>query len=195
MPETKTDKVKNIYAALLEVQRELPSLQKSAVNPHFKNKYVPLEELNPATLEVLNKHNLVWLTFPGVHDNEPALTYSLVYTPTGEQIGGTMLLQSKASGPQDQGSAITYGRRYALMAVLGLVADTDDDGEKAQAATVAPVSEQNKQGILLLLNKLGRTQPDFEKQAGKPLADLTNTEALMWGGKLRTELLSAQANH
>jgi hypothetical protein len=42
------------------------------------------------------------------------------------------------SDPQGQGSAITYARRYALMAVLGLVADEDDDGNKASAAKPKP---------------------------------------------------------
>jgi len=39
--------------------------------------------------------------------------------------------------PQAQGSAVTYARRYAYMSVLGLVADEDDDGQRATQAVKA----------------------------------------------------------
>jgi hypothetical protein len=41
------------------------------------------------------------------------------------------LLLSK-NDAQGQGSAITYARRYALCAVLNLVADDDDDGQQGR---------------------------------------------------------------
>jgi hypothetical protein len=39
------------------------------------------------------------------------------------------LLLSKID-PQGQGSGVTYARRYALVSVLNLVADDDDDGQR-----------------------------------------------------------------
>jgi hypothetical protein len=55
----------------------------------------------------------------------------LVHGESGEQMEGTMLLQAAKNDPQGQGSAITYAKRYALMALCGLSADEDDDGNKA----------------------------------------------------------------
>jgi hypothetical protein len=74
------------------------------------------------------------MTLPGRDaDGEPALTYRLAHAPTGDAIEGTMPLLLSKNDAQGQGSAITYARRYALCAVLNLVADDDDDGARAAA--------------------------------------------------------------
>jgi ERF superfamily len=125
-------------SALLAVQKEAPKLQKDGVNPHFKNKYVPLDSLMEAITPVLTGHGLVWITLPCRDEQgEPALRYRLVHVESGEEITETMPLLLKAEDPQGQGSAITYARRYSLMALLGLVANDDDDGKAASRSTVA----------------------------------------------------------
>lgn len=120
----------SFFADLLALQKELPKLQKTGINPHFKNKYVPLEELMQQVLPLINKHNFVLTQCPAHEDGEPTLIYGIVHT-SGAKLEGTMLLLSKGADPQSQGSAITYARRYSLMSLLGLVADADDDGNQA----------------------------------------------------------------
>ena len=121
-----------IYTALLAVQAEAPTLQKSSINPHFKSKFVPLDAVHEAVMPLLNKNGLAWVTLPGVSEGgNPVLRYRLIHAATGEEVTGTMPLLPTKQDPQGQGSAITYARRYSLMAVLGLVADEDDDGNKA----------------------------------------------------------------
>lgn len=175
-----TDTVKptgsNLFTALLAVQAEAPKLQKNAINPHFKNKYISLDALMDAIVPVLSKHKLIWATMPTTVNGEPALAYTLIHTPSGEQISEVMLLQAKAASPQDQGSAITYARRYSLMAVLGLVADEDDDGEKATVSAKAPANAVDKNNLLAMLKVLGRTPEDYEKFIGKTIDELTSTE-------------------
>lgn len=129
MPDTP----KGLWPALLAVQAEAPTLQKSAINPHFHSSYVPLDKLHETVIPLLNKHGLVWVTYPvwGTREAVPCLVYRLRHVDSGEELGATMLLMIDKANPQGQGSAITYARRYALMAVLGLVADEDDDGNKA----------------------------------------------------------------
>jgi hypothetical protein len=121
-------KPKGLYAALLAVQAEAPKLQKTAINPHFKSRFVPLEEVHEAVMPIVNKNGLVWITKPGINEHGPCLDYKLVHAETGEQEEGSMQLLPAKADPQGQGSAITYARRYALVAVLGLVPDEDDDG-------------------------------------------------------------------
>jgi hypothetical protein len=82
-------------------------------------------------LPVLNSNGLLLLQLPTTVGGEPALRTSIVHEETGESIEDTMLLVLAKDDPQGQGSAITYARRYALMAALGLVADEDDDAEAA----------------------------------------------------------------
>jgi hypothetical protein len=145
-----------LMGALLAVQAEAPQLQEDGVNPHFKNRYVPLDSLMKAITPVLTKHGLVWVTLPCRDgQGEPALAYRLIHAETGGEINGTMPLMLKASDPQGQGSAITYARRYSLMAVLGLVANKDDDGRRggqdgpatgrvAQGVSAAPVQSTER---------------------------------------------------
>lgn len=120
-----------MFVDLLAAQKEMPNLQKSAINPHFKNRYVPLEELMEKVVPVLNAHNLILTQMPGIADGHPVLTYGLLHA-SGERIEGTMLLMCAKDDPQGQGSAITYARRYSLMSLLGLTADVDDDAEKTR---------------------------------------------------------------
>jgi hypothetical protein len=151
-----TEPTSNLMTALLAVQAEAPKLQKDKINPAFRSKYLSLDALMEQVLPVLNKHKLVWITRPG-QDSEgrPVLSYELAFAvpshfpalppppkdggwsetkvtvlPT-EAIKGTMPLMLSKQDAQGLGSAITYARRYSLMAVLGLVADEDDDGAKA----------------------------------------------------------------
>lgn len=122
----------SLMEAVLAVQAEALKLPTTAVNPHFGNKYVSLAVLMAQTLPLLNKHGLAWMAFPCRDDDgEPILQYELHHIRSGEERVGKMLLLSAKNDPQGQGSAITYARRYSLMAVLGLVADPDDDGNAA----------------------------------------------------------------
>lgn len=122
-----------LMQALLAFQAEAPKLQRDAINPHFRSRYISLESLMGEVMPLLTKHGLVWITKPCRDENGPALTYKLIHAVSGELEQGTMPLMLAKSDPQGQGSALTYARRYSLMAVLGLVADEDDDGNHATA--------------------------------------------------------------
>ena len=136
MTAAKTEPATGLLPALLAVQAEAPTLAKNATNPHFKSKYAPLDTIVETVGPILAKHKLVWMTFPGRdEDGEPSLTYRLAHAPTGEVVEGSMPLLLSKRDAQGQGSAITYARRYALCAVLNLVADDDDDGHAAGQAT------------------------------------------------------------
>jgi len=124
--------MENLTQALIAAQQEFAPLKKSATNPHFKNKFVPLSEVLTNVLPILNKNGLAVSQFPSTtSDNEPALTTLLMHA-SGEVLKYTMPLLAAKNDPQGQGSAITYARRYALMSVLGVVGDEDDDGNAAQ---------------------------------------------------------------
>jgi hypothetical protein len=123
-----------LLAAMLAVQGEAPTLPKDATNPHYRSKYTPLDTIVETIGPILHRHGLVWSTLPGTDAHgAPALTYRLAHAATGEVLEGTMPLLLSKQDAQGQGSAITYARRYALCAVLNLVADDDDDGASAAA--------------------------------------------------------------
>ncbi len=118
----------SLAKALLMFQGEGVQLQRDAINPHFKNRYISLDSLMGDVMPVLNRCGLVLLQMPTQVDGEPGLTTRIMEATSGEFVEATMPLSLAKVDPQSQGSALTYARRYALMAFLGLVADEDTDG-------------------------------------------------------------------
>lgn len=121
--------------ALVAAQGSMPDLQRDKINPHFKSAYLSLEKLLAEVIPVLNKAGLAVAQFPTFVVTDagalPALRTVLIHGESGDRMEDTMLLQASKNDPQGQGSAITYAKRYALMALCGLSADEDDDGNKA----------------------------------------------------------------
>jgi hypothetical protein len=126
--------------ALLAFQKSAPAIQKDAINPHFGNRFPSLEGLMSAVVPQLNECGLIVTQLPTAilvdGRPSPALRTRITHAESGEHLEDVMLLMGKED-PQGQGSAITYARRYSLMAMLGLVADEDDDGNKA-SMTINP---------------------------------------------------------
>jgi hypothetical protein len=121
-----------LSAALVAFQAEAPTLAKNGRNPHFNSKFVPLDTIVETIQPLLATHGLAWVSMPGrAEDGTPVLKYRLLHGASGDAIDGEMPLLLQKQDPQGQGSAITYARRYALLSVLNLVADDDDDGNKA----------------------------------------------------------------
>lgn len=129
----------SIWEALLAFQAEAPVLPKdnSATVPtksggQYSYRYTDLGTIAEQIQPLLHKHGLVWVALPtGTHE-QPRLDYILGHAPSGQTITGAMPLFGVDTS-QTHGSALTYGRRYAKVAVLDLVADEDDDGAAASA--------------------------------------------------------------
>lgn len=131
-----SDKFEKLPAALVALQASLPSPRRTAKNEHFsknKNSYVDLDTLWLAVRPVLTEHRFaLFNTF--AHDPAEGrllMTTTLMHE-SGEWISSVLPMPvSKANDPQAVGSAITYGRRYSLASILGVVSDEDDDGNAA----------------------------------------------------------------
>lgn len=129
-----SESTKFVVAALLEFHKNEVSVPKVATNPFFKSKYADLWTIKAACDPVLNELGLVVIQFPGFESVpesvQPTLVTRLCHV-SGEFMESATPLFMPKDTPQDQGSAITYMRRYAYSAILGIVADPDDDGEQA----------------------------------------------------------------
>jgi hypothetical protein len=122
-----------LAAALVAAQAEFAAIPKTAENPFFKSKYADLATVISHTQPILARHGLAVSQHPTTLDGEPALTTWVLHS-SGQSMRDTMKLYAAKNDPQGQGAAITYARRFAYMAVLGLVADADDDGNQATQA-------------------------------------------------------------
>lgn len=110
--------------AVFQAEVEQPKLNKE--NPYFKSRYVDLSGVLQAVTPALKKAGL---SYTQLVNGDELDTY-LFHNESGQWIKSTYPLGILKTS-QDRGSAITYGRRYALCAMLGIVADVDDDGNAA----------------------------------------------------------------
>jgi hypothetical protein len=123
--------MKELAQALLEVQKAMPAIEPNATNPHFKNKYVSLDHLLAQALPVLHKQGVILAQMPGFVDGQMVLTTALIHAESGDELRFDTPLILDRENSQGQGSAITYCRRYALSAALGISSEKDDDGNAA----------------------------------------------------------------
>ena len=124
-----------ITKALIAFKGKVQTVAKDAKNPHFNRTYASLMAIIEATQGPLTECRLVLMQHPVGTDQ---LTTILLHE-SGEYFKSTMLMSQDRGGPQAQGSAITYAKRYAMTAILGLASD-DDDGNAAtnQSPTKQP---------------------------------------------------------
>jgi hypothetical protein len=127
-------KTSGIAKAFVEAQKEFAPALKTSTNPHFRSKYVDLSGCVEAVLDALNNHGFALIQ--KTHDCENGVKVETIFMyETGEQIsGGVISVPADKHNAQGYGSALTYARRYSLMAACG-IAPEDDDGN---AATKAP---------------------------------------------------------
>lgn len=139
----RSDSLDSLNAALSAAQGEFEAVDKTSANPFFKSKFAPLPEVVKAASPILAKHGLSVWQGPDTHEGLDGgqVLWTVVLHSSGQYIGSAMSMHPVKDDPQAQGSAITYARRYAYMAALGLVADEDDDAESTMRRS-KPVSRQ-----------------------------------------------------
>lgn len=124
-----SESITQIAAAVIAAQGEMPSAKKTADNPFFKSKYADLAGCIEAARPVLKAHGLGVIQSADC-DGEYAVVETLLVHGSGEWLKSRTVLRPTKADPQGMGSAVTYARRYAYMAIIGQAAE-DDDGNAA----------------------------------------------------------------
>lgn len=125
-----SDTTAKISPALVKAINAIEGVKKGQDNPFFKSKYATLEAVIEAAHEHLAANDLAVMQGPGpMQGNALTVTTRLVHT-SGEWIETDFTIPLAKQDPQAAGSAVTYARRYSLMAMLNMPA-VDDDGESA----------------------------------------------------------------
>ena len=179
---TKSTTIVEIAKALVKFQKAVKPVKKEAENPFFHSKYADLASIIEVIKDPMAANGLSFSQFP---TGENQLTTILMHE-SGEWLEDTYTVAPVDNRPQSVGSAITYARRYALGAILGIATESDDDGAVA-SGTVAPqvnrvtmsvsttaarptiktpgakMTEAQKKLVFVLLKELGKTQEGLEK--------------------------------
>ena len=122
--------MQKIAAALVKAQKGFSPAIKTSSNPHFRSKYADLSACVEAVIDSLNDNGIALLQM--THECQDGVIVETVFVhDSGEMLSaGKLHVPAAKHDPQGYGSALTYGRRYSLMAACG-IAPEDDDGNAA----------------------------------------------------------------
>jgi hypothetical protein len=122
--------MKNIATALVKAQREFGPALKTSTNPHFRSRYADLSACVEAVIDALN-NNGIFLLQKNYDCADGIMVETVFVHESGEMLEcGIVHFPATKKDPQGYASALTYGRRYSLMAACG-IAPEDDDGNRA----------------------------------------------------------------
>jgi hypothetical protein len=123
-----TDKIDELAAALAAFQAEVKNPANVATNPFLKNKYAPLSEVLNALRPIAAKHGLSIVQEPVVSEGNVSITTYIFHSSGQFMVSSPIIIPMGGKGTaQEIGAAITYGRRYAISALLGVSSEDDDD--------------------------------------------------------------------
>ncbi len=169
----KSETIGKLATALVAFQAEVKAVPKNEINPFFKSHYADLAGIWEVIRAPLSKNGLAVSQLMEGADLNTVLMHT-----SGEWLASRYPVNAKAQEPQAVGSAVTYARRYALSAILGIVADDDDDGEAAQGrakpATTAPAKPLPQTAPVVAAPK----RPDNGKVAATSPQEKTSADAV-----------------
>lgn len=205
-----SESIKNISKALLQFQKEVKNPANTAYNPFHKSKYAPLNEILNDVRPLLGKNGLSVIQSPGGDGNNVEVTTFLLHE-SGEWIkSDPLVLRADKATAQGAGSAITYARRYALTAMLGISSEDDDDGNVAsgkrlqdeqQPAPAKPETQKPATNEKPRQTTTGGATPNqlkklhaVSKEAGIPADDMKQIMMAKYGKESSKELTKAEVS-
>jgi hypothetical protein len=165
-----SEQLDQLFTALAKAQGEMVAAAKDCANPFYKSRYADLSSVWNACREPLSKNGLSVLQIVQSSDLGDVLHTTLGHS-SGQFMTSTMPIRTKTDGKSDiqaLGSTITYLRRYALSALVGVAPDDDNDGNdskyKAQPKTepaVVPVPFVNSSQLSTLRSSMAQCGNEF----------------------------------
>jgi hypothetical protein len=169
-----SEKIDMLSAALAKAQGEMNPALKDSTNPHFKSKYADLSSAWLAAQGPVTRNGLAVVQGFEPGPEKSLLIKTRLIHSSGQWVESTLPFYPLDQKPQTLGSCITYGRRYSLMAILGIVPDDDDDGNAAARVGVPKLetfdvkNEAHKTGFKELMET---RFPDVPKTLYRSLAE------------------------
>lgn len=174
----------SLAAALVAALSDLTVVhaEREANAGSYSYKYADIGDVVKLTRPALARHGLVALTPVHAHGDGLACTVTILHT-SGESWQSEPLSFLHGRDAQATGSAITYHRRYALVAALGMAAGDDDDGAAAKR-TQPPMASGPSPSVQKVIDAIEKIDPEVkasimrqaEGRSASPWADLIEDE-------------------
>jgi hypothetical protein len=170
-----TNEQKELQAALFAAWQAFPVIAKTkqgqAGNRSFM--YAPLDLVLDAVRPVLVENNLLLTQGTEGH----SLVTRLEHVPSGEWREHHMPMNEQHANMQSYGIELTYRRRYAMVAMLGIVTEDDTDGiggqPKRRGANHQTESVGGSSARDALRDAFERLQPELQDDLRKVAAHMT----------------------
>lgn len=145
MPLQSSD-LMDLFAALAKAQGEMRVAGTKSENPFFKSRYADLAEIVNASRPALTKYGLSVIQRILPNEDGQNIIHTMLCHSSGQFISSLMRVLPVKNDMQSLGSCLTYLRRYAYAALIGVItSDEDDDGERA----MVEVREERNKGTSL----------------------------------------------
>ena len=142
-----SQEIKDLATALSKAQKEIKGAVKDSENPYFKSQYADLTSVWEACRKALTENNLSVIQNMAGQSADTVTVETMLCHSSGQWVRGALTMKPTKADPQGIGSAITYARRYALAAMVG-VCPEDDDGQAASQRPTATKSNPVPQADL-----------------------------------------------
>ena len=166
-----SESIKELATALAIVQGQLTFAKKDSKNPFFKSNYADLESVWDACRSLLSDNGLAVMQFPGEYMDGNMALNTIITHKSGEWMSQEMSVPVSKPDAQGAGSALTYMRRYALAAVVGVV-QADDDGNSASQKIIESATAQQIASINALIEQSGADEAKLFAYFKKPSVTL-----------------------
>lgn len=131
--------MQKIASAFVKAQKSFAPALKTNTNPHFRSKYVALDGCIEAVIDALNANGIALIQKTHHCDNGVTVETLFVHESGETMSGGSLHVPASKHDAQGYGSALTYARRYSLMASCGIAPEDDDGNAAARAPRHSPV--------------------------------------------------------
>jgi hypothetical protein len=189
-----SEQIASVAEALAKAHAEISSIERDGKNPHFKSRYATLDQILESVRPVLAKNGLIIVqgSDDTSDDHKYIIVKSSVIHSSGQWIETSVQVPVTKNDAHGLGSALTYGRRYSLGALLAIsTQEADDDGNaavksmrKPQGIVQATASVSNasdlptpKELALKLLEQIRRIYSNQEMQ----MSDARDAFIAMYG--------------
>ena len=130
-----SEQINEIFAALAKAQGKIKPVRKDGANPHLGNKYTTLDAIIDEVKTPLSENGLSFLQ-PLTTDDRGLILETWLTHSSGQYLMADVVVSPMSGNRgvnemQALGSSLTYLKRYALGAMLGIASEEDDDGNKA----------------------------------------------------------------
>lgn len=145
-----SEQINELMSALAKAQGQMSGALKDSDNPFFRSKYADLNSVWNACREALSANGLAVVQAPKYDVEKGTYLLTILGHSSGQWISSSLPIniqtakEGRVNELQLLGSAITYLRRYALSAIVGVAPDEDDDGNGAVGYKAPPSKSYSK---------------------------------------------------